>query len=324
MWISDSLDIVIPAYKARFLPLLLQSLINQTSKNFSVIVADDASPEPLHPICEEFGDRLPIRYVRFERNLGATDLAGHWNRSVKLSHAQWVLLPGDDDALEENCIESFWNTVTACHGKFDLYSYGVRFIDQNGSILRDGIPPAATTSAGQFLRQRLQNDVSSVPAAYVFSREIFEALGGFVSFDRGWHSDDATWAIFGARKGIQPITNAFVRWRSSPLNISPVMVRDGFRSAQATLAFYSWIIANQSNLSLTRCDVRQLTDELLCWRLYAGIADASRRAWAPAAWRTARCLHRHGSKTLLRHLFRCARARAIRPSAKTTLPPASS
>lgn len=99
---SDSLDIVIPAYKARFLPVLLQSLAHQRSKNFSVIVCDDASPEPLEPICQEFGERLPIRYVRFERNLGATDLAGHWNRSVALSHAPWVLLPGDDDALEEN------------------------------------------------------------------------------------------------------------------------------------------------------------------------------------------------------------------------------
>ncbi len=110
---SNSLDIVIPAYKARFLPALLQSLANQSSKDFTVIVRDDASPEPLKPICEQFGERLPIRYVRFERNLGAVDLAGHWNRSVALSRARWVLLPGDDDVLEENCIESFRSTLAA-------------------------------------------------------------------------------------------------------------------------------------------------------------------------------------------------------------------
>jgi glycosyltransferase involved in cell wall biosynthesis len=149
MWIPNSLDIVIPAYKAKFLPALLQSLENQNSKNFAVIVSDDASPEPLKPICDEFDDRLRIRYVRFEQNLGATDLAGHWNRSVALSSAQWVLLPGDDDVLEKNCIESFWTTAAACGKQFDVFSFGVRVIDEHDCIIRNETQPAATSSAAQ-------------------------------------------------------------------------------------------------------------------------------------------------------------------------------
>jgi hypothetical protein len=321
---SDSLDIVIPAYKARFLPVLLQSLAHQRSRNFSVIVCDDASPEPLKPICERFGERLPIRYVRFERNLGATDLAGHWNRSVALSRAPWVLLPGDDDALEENCIESFWSTLAASHGAFDVYSFGVRVIDEQGSILRDGIAAAATTSAAQYLRQRLADDIYAVPAAYVFSRQTLQALGGFVSFDRGWHSDDATWALLGTRHGIQPIEGACIRWRTSPISLTPAMLRDGLRSAQATLAFLSWIVANRSRLALTQSDIRHLTDEFLCWPLYWGMANASHRAWVPTAWRTARLLRRHSTKSLPRHLFRFARARATRHRASITPPPKTS
>lgn len=205
-----------------------------------------------------------------------------------------------------------------------MYSFGVRVIDEQDSILRDGIAAAATTSAAQYLRQRLADDIYAVPAAYVFSRQTLEALGGFVSFDRGWHSDDATWALLGARHGIQPIEGACIRWRTSSISLTPAMLRDGLRSAQATLAFLSWMVANRSPLALTPSDIRHLTDEFLCWPLYGGMANASHRAWLPAAWRTARLLRRHGSKSLLRHLFRFARARATRRSASIAPPLATS
>lgn len=309
MHTTNSLDIVIPAYKARFLPALLQSLSNQTSKNFSVIVSDDASPEHLEPICAEFSERLPIRYVRFEQNLGATDLAGHWNRSVALSSARWVLLPGDDDTLEENCIESFWSTVADSGGKFDVFSFGVRVVDQNDSIIRNGIPAAATVSATQYLRQRFAYEIYPVPAAYVFSKRSFQELGGFVSFDHGWHSDEATWILLSAECGIRPIANAFIRWRVSDINISPTMAKDSLRSTQATLAFLSWIETNSSRLKLSKADIRQLTNDSISWSIYDRMASAPDPAWLSTVWQTANALHRYGSKSLLRHIFRFARAR---------------
>ena len=306
---SDSLDIVIPAYKARFLPALLQSLSSQTSKRFAVIVSDDASPEYLEPICADFAERLHIRYVRFERNLGATDLAAHWNRSVGLSDARWVLLPGDDDALEENCIESFWNTNADSGGTFEVFSFGVRVVDENDSIIRNGICAAASASATQYLRQRFAYQISPVPAAYVFSRESFSELGGFVSFDHGWHSDEATWALLGARSGIKPIPNAFIRWRVSDINISPTMARDNLRSVQATLAFLSWIDTNSARLKLSKADVRDITNDSISWSIYDRMARVPNVAWLPTVLRTANLLHRYGSISLARHIFRFARAR---------------
>lgn len=306
---SDSLDVVVPAYKARFLPALLQSLSSQTSKKFAVIVSDDASPENLQPICADFSDRLCIRYVRFERNLGGTDLAAHWNRSVALSSARWVLLPGDDDTLEANCIASFWNTVTGCDGKYEVFSFGVRVIDQNDSIVRDGIPAAATASAAQYLKQRFAYQISPVPAAYVFSRKAFEELGGFVSFDHGWHSDEATWILLSAKSGIKPMADAFIRWRVSDINISPTMAKENLRSTQATLAFLSWIDANGTRLNLSQTEVRELTDDSLSWSIYDRIAQIPDGAWLPTVWRTAKALQRHGSKSLTRHILRFARAR---------------
>ncbi len=315
----NTLDVVIPAYKAKFLPVLLQSLADQTSKNFAVIVVDDCSPENLRAICDRFGGHLSIRYVRLDRNLGHTDLAGHWNRSVAFSKAQWVIVPGDDDVLEENCIEAFWNTAIDSPVGSGVFSFGVRVIDENDRIIRDGIRAASAASAAQYIRQRLGYEVYAVPAAYVFARSLFDELGGFVSFDNGWHSDDATWALFAARSAMTPIADAFVRWRVSSVNISPLMQRDRIRSTRATLAFLSWIDANRSRLGLTNADVHRLTDDSICWSIYPRIAHTPYAVWLSTMWRTSRFLRRHSSKSLLRHLVRFAHARlAQRPTERAS------
>lgn len=311
----DTLEVVIPAYKAQFLRALLQSLADQTSRNFTVIVSDDASPEPLQAICDEFAGRLPVRHVRFDCNLGRSDLAGHWNRSVALSGAQWVLVPGDDDVLEENCIEAFWSAAADSRGASGVFSFGVRVIDENNRIIRNGIRAASAASAAQFIRQRLAYEIYGVPTAYIFARRLFEDLGGFISFDNGWHSDDATWALFVANSIMTPIEGAFVRWRVSGMNISPQMQSDRPRLAQATLAFLSWIDANRSRLRLTEADVCDLTDGSICWPVYSRMARASLTTWLPTVWRASRSLRQHSSKSLLRHLARFAQARLARRSA---------
>lgn len=312
---SNTLEIVIPAYKARFLPALLQSLADQTSKNFGVIVSDDASPDPIRQICREFSDKLPLRYVRFEHNLGGADLAGHWNRSVELSTAEWLLLPGDDDLLEAPCIESFWRTRNAENRQKSsaVFSFGVRVINEFDHVTRE-TQPADVTTAVEFIKKRLAKEICPMPVAYVFSRQTFDECGGFASFDRGLHSDDAAWALFGAKSGIEPIQNAFVRWRESDINISPKLHRDRPRAAELNMKFLAWLKANRRDLALSDSDIAELA-ELIGWELYGPMGDAPVGAWLSTAWRASKLLNSCHSKSLARHVFRFARER-IRSAAR--------
>lgn len=50
------LAIIIPAYKENFLFETLQSLANQTNKDFNVYVGDDCSPYDLQSIVSRFED----------------------------------------------------------------------------------------------------------------------------------------------------------------------------------------------------------------------------------------------------------------------------
>jgi len=39
-----------------------------------------------------------------------------------------------------------------------------------------------------------------------FARQAFDRAGEFVSFDRGWHSDGASWPLFSAAHGTEPVS----------------------------------------------------------------------------------------------------------------------
>ncbi|MDQ3843120.1 MAG: glycosyltransferase family 2 protein, partial [Bacteroidota bacterium] len=81
---KDKLAIVIPAYKAAFLREAIQSIAQQTCKDFTLYIGDDASPHDLSRIIADFDNKMNIVYKRFDENLGGKDLAGHWNRCVGL------------------------------------------------------------------------------------------------------------------------------------------------------------------------------------------------------------------------------------------------
>ena len=70
---THRLAIVIPAYKATFLPAALDSIAMQACKDFTLYVGDDCSPEPIGNIVEQYRDKIDLVYQRFETNLGGKD-----------------------------------------------------------------------------------------------------------------------------------------------------------------------------------------------------------------------------------------------------------
>ena len=111
------LAIVIPAYKSVFLREVLDSVVSQTRREFRLYIGDDASPEDLADIVREFSGILPINYHRFEKNLGRTSLMNHWERCIRMSRESWVWLFSDNDLMEPNCVEKFFEELQLTQGR---------------------------------------------------------------------------------------------------------------------------------------------------------------------------------------------------------------
>ncbi len=239
---THRLAIIIPAYKATFLPAALDSIAAQTCKDFTLYIGDDCSPEPIERIVDEYRDRIDLVYQRFGTNLGGKDLVAQWERCIAMSKDEpYIWLFSDDDVIEPNCVEKLLKQIDKTKGAYDVYHFDVDTINESGAFKRRKQDYPAVLSAYHFYRGKNSGRLSAFVIENVFSRKVYEQYGGFMKYDLAWGSDVATWIVFSGRKGICTVPNARVRWRQSSQNITPDYSRQiAERKLRAQLDFLNW------------------------------------------------------------------------------------
>lgn len=239
------LAIVIPAYKNQYFNKALESIANQTRQDFRLYIGDDFSPVDLSTIVQPYKNRIDLVYQRFDENLGGKDLVAHWERCIEMVRDEdWIWLFSDDDFMDSNCVESFYQALDQ-DPSFDLFHFNRVVIDQNDKVLTHyyrAFPDVLSNK--DFLIKRLKHCNHSTLVEYIFRKSCFFEKGGFQYFDLAWGSDDALWIKLSQRKGIKTIAEAKVRWRTSPHNISSNtedidIIR---RKLRAQIAFVEWIL----------------------------------------------------------------------------------
>lgn len=218
---SPELAIIIPAYKNQFFFQTLESLSVQSNKNFKVYIGNDNSPFEFETIISQFQNKLNISYVKFESNLGQISLTSHWERCIELSHEKWIWLFSDDDVIECDCVEKFYQRL---NDSDKLYKFNTKVIDSDDNVVIDKFSQVNSyqnfISPTDFIKKRIKcNGFRSFAVEYIFSREIFNKIR-FVNFPLAWASDDATWLLYSIDAKKINCIDAFVRWRYSGINIT--------------------------------------------------------------------------------------------------------
>lgn len=105
----EKVSMIVAIYKSeRFLPKLLDSIINQTWKNLEVLLIDDGSPDNSGTICDRYAERDERIRVVHKKNGGACEA-----RNVGLQEAtgEYILVIDGDDWLEEDYVEYLMNLI---------------------------------------------------------------------------------------------------------------------------------------------------------------------------------------------------------------------
>jgi len=242
----SNLAIVIPAYKIMYFDQALESFANQTCKNFTLYIGDDASPDNLEEIVEKYKSGLSIVYHRFKSNLGSTDLVAHWERCIDLTQdEEWIWLFSDDDIASPDCVSGFFETLDR-YMKENVFNKVFRFnlyiTDQNLKPVNNFETPA-TFSVEYFLENYfITHKFNNRAVEFVFSRFLYNSEARFVKFPLAWGSDLATALKFGQKEGFFTINTGKVYWRSSEFNISgnnaPILTP---QKVQGFNQYYLWI-----------------------------------------------------------------------------------
>lgn len=236
------LAIIIPAYKIDFFEKTLQSISSQTCKNFTLYVGDDNSGNDFVSIIDKYKDIIDIKYHKFTDNLGATNLVGQWSRCVDLTEGEkWLWLFSDDDVLEDRCVEMFYKTI-AENPNHDIYHFNINIIDEDNQVISKPTAYPKTIDSITFYLKKSSGVLDSFVVEYIFTRKIYEEVGGFQNFDLAWGSDIATWIKMSSNRGICTIPDALVFWRQSSVNITPTYDRNVvLRKLSAEVSYWVWI-----------------------------------------------------------------------------------
>lgn len=212
--------IVIPYYKLKYFEKTLQSLANQTNKNFKVYIGNDNSPENPDLLLDFYRDKIIYKYFKFNNNLGGISLTNHWKRCLeKVQDEKWIMILGDDDVLASNCIEEFYKVCEIYKNKTNVFRFSSQVITDCGlTVSKIYIHPRFENSGDSFYKRIKGNSRSSL-SEYIFSKNSY-LKHQFVDYPLAWHSDDMAWLDFSDKKKIFSINEAIVFIRISNENIT--------------------------------------------------------------------------------------------------------
>lgn len=211
-------SITIPAYKQKFLYEAIESCLAQTYKDFELIIVDDASPEDLKSIVEQFDDKR-IRYYRNEKNCGALNVVDNWNICLGYAKGDYVICMGDDDRLLPNCLEEYSKLMDK-HPCLNVYHGMTEIIDENTMITGMQEPRPEREGMYSMISGRLRNCRQQYIGDWVFKRTALEHINGYVKMPMAWGSDDLTSYVLAKDSGVANTQVPVFQYRISNLTIS--------------------------------------------------------------------------------------------------------
>ncbi len=147
----------------------LQSLAEQTCKDFEVVLSDGASSDTTLGIAQAFAVRLPALRIDSRPDLGVYDAI---NRGFGSARGEWVLVLGSDDRLHAQytlaSLEAALRTSRA-----EIVHGDVRIMGAN----QLGVPVGGRYAGPMPLDRLLSTNICQ--QALFYRRTLFDELGGF-------------------------------------------------------------------------------------------------------------------------------------------------
>ena len=243
---SISFSFIMPAYKARFIRMAIESILNQSCRDFELIIVNDASPENLKKIVDSYADSRII-YKENETNIGGTDLVANWNHCIKFAHNDYIVLATDDDTYEPDFLFEATEQIKK-YPSVSLIRSGVKKIGEQGQVLDMEFPLKEYMTSREFTLCWAKGYTISCVSNYIFKKEALFAIGGFISFPHAHFSDDAT-ALAISNNGVVNIPKNSMNFRVSDINLSNQgNYKVAIQQIHATDMFMSWFFTHVAKL----------------------------------------------------------------------------
>lgn len=113
-------SVIVPIYKVeKYLPQCVESILNQSYKDFELILVDDGSPDGCSSICDEYKTRDNRVKVVHKKNGG---LVSARKAGLKIAQGEYICFVDGDDFVSHDMLETYKKEL--CRHKVDVICTG--------------------------------------------------------------------------------------------------------------------------------------------------------------------------------------------------------
>jgi glycosyltransferase involved in cell wall biosynthesis len=214
---NPKVSIVIPAYgRARFLTECISSVLNQTVRDFEILLIDDGSPtREIEDVAASFPE---VTYVRQE-NKG---VSGARNKGLELSSGEYIVFLDSDDLILEDALQVSVDILDRYPNV--AFSHGQAYvIDENSNVVDFWRPCPLKTSK---IRGGLEEMKALILGNYVLTPTVvvrhscLNVVGPFDTYFRCGSEDFDMWLRLAKRYDVAYINRPLGKYRIHSKNLS--------------------------------------------------------------------------------------------------------
>ena len=165
-------SVILPVYDIEgYLPTCMESLFNQTYKNFEIIIVDDGSHEPCRRLCDSYKDHEGVS-VYHKKNGGLSEAR---NYGFEKSRGEWVIFIDPDDWVDSDHIEYLMSLAEQFGTDMAVSQHRVMY--SNGKIRDNGGVGEECLDDKTCIERMLYHDVIDTSAwGKLYKRELFDGI----------------------------------------------------------------------------------------------------------------------------------------------------
>lgn len=132
---SVAISVLVPVYNVeKTLDRCIQSILNQTFKDFEIVLVNDGSTDNSGKLCDEYAQKYDnIRVIHKENEgLGPTRNVG-----IREAKGEFVYHCDSDDWLKDDLLEKAYKAITETNSDVAVFGYDI-FTEKDGNIVPYG------------------------------------------------------------------------------------------------------------------------------------------------------------------------------------------
>jgi glycosyltransferase involved in cell wall biosynthesis len=190
---SPAVSVCIPVYRGeQFLAETIRSVLEQTYRDFELVILDNASPDDTGRIARSFRDGR----IRVETNSTVLPQPQNWRHAVELCRAPLIKLVCADDLLHPRCLE-LQAILMDLDPSVAVVAARCHMIDESSRILvsdRGLVGMTGLRTHVEVARRVVRSAANPIgdPGGVLFRREHYDAVGGW-NAERSFAMDLDLW-----------------------------------------------------------------------------------------------------------------------------------